>query len=68
MSTRFVVQRDNLRRASWAETPPVGLDDGSVRFRIDAFALTSNNITYAAFGEALNYWRFYPTGDAATGR
>ena len=34
---------------------------------IDAFALTANNITYAAFGEAMSYWGFFPTGDAATG-
>jgi hypothetical protein len=43
------------------------LGDGTVRLRIDAFALTSNNITYAAFGDAMNYWDFFPTGDAATG-
>jgi hypothetical protein len=29
--------------------------------------LTSNNITYAAFGEAMKYWDFYPTGDTAWG-
>ena len=39
--------------------------------RIDRFALTSNNITYAAFGEAMNYWAFFPAGrldDAGWGR
>lgn len=35
--------------------------------RIDRFALTSNNITYGAFGDAMNYWNFFPTGDDATG-
>ena len=35
--------------------------------RIDRFALTTNNITYAAFGDAMNYWNFFPTGDAAWG-
>ena len=67
MSKRFVVRRDNLRQTRWENRPPVTLEDGSVRLRIDAFALTSNNITYAAFGEAMNYWGFYPTGDATTG-
>ena len=67
MSKRFVVRRDNLRQTRWEDRPPVTLEDGSVRLRIDAFALTSNNITYAAFGEAMNYWGFYPTGDATTG-
>ncbi len=67
MSTRFVVRREDLRQTRWEDQPPVELEDGSVRLRIDAFALTSNNITYAEFGEALNYWDFYPTGDPTTG-
>jgi hypothetical protein len=67
MSQRFVVERDNLRQTRWEDEPPAGLGEGGVRLRVDAFALTSNNITYAAFGETMNYWGFYPTGDAATG-
>ena len=35
--------------------------------RIDSFALTSNNVTYAAFGETMNYWGFFPTGDDGYG-
>ena len=68
MTTDFVVARNDLRSTHWAESPPTSLDDGQVRMRIDAFALTSNNITYAALGEAMNYWQFYPTGDPSTGR
>ncbi len=36
------------------------LADGQVRVHIDRFALTSNNITYAAFGDAMQYWQFFP--------
>jgi hypothetical protein len=67
MTTRFIVQRDDLRRTHWATTPSGALDDGELRCRIDGFALTSNNITYAAFGDAMNYWGFFPTGDPTTG-
>jgi hypothetical protein len=67
MSTRFLVRRDDLRQTHWEDQSPVPLEDGGVRLRIDAFALTSNNITYAAFGDAMNYWAFYPTGDTTTG-
>lgn len=67
MATRLVVQRDNLRHTSWEDTAPAGLDDGAVRLRIDKFALTSNNVTYAVFGDAMGYWQFFPTGDPATG-
>lgn len=67
MTERFVVQRDDLRRTRWEDTPSAALADSEVRCRVDAFALTSNNITYAAFGDVMNYWDFYPTGDATTG-
>lgn len=67
MSRRLVVRRDDLRQTRWEDVPSISLEDGSVRLRIDAFALTSNNITYAEFGEAMNYWAFYPTGDETTG-
>ena len=32
--------------------------------RVESFALTANNITYAALGDMLNYWQFFPTGEA----
>ena len=67
MTTTFIVERGKLNNAHWKHTEPVALSDGAVRLRIDTFALTSNNITYAAFGDAMNYWGFFPTGDAATG-
>jgi hypothetical protein len=64
---RFVTDRADLRRARWDRVDPAPLADGEIRVRIDAFALTANNITYAAFGEAMSYWDFFPTGDATTG-
>ena len=68
MSTStFVVERKNLRQRHWLSREPAPLTDGEVRLRIDRFALTANNITYAAFGETMNYWAFFPTGSAHTG-
>ncbi|MEO8058735.1 MAG: DUF2855 family protein [Burkholderiales bacterium] len=67
MSKRFVVERSKLQQARWVNTPAAALADGEVRMKIDSFALTSNNITYAAFGDAMNYWGFYPTGEPSTG-
>jgi hypothetical protein len=54
------VVRADLGRVRAHEGTPVPLADGDVRLRIDAFALTSNNISYAAFGDALRYWEFFP--------
>jgi hypothetical protein len=67
MTTTFAVGRHDLRATRWLETPPAALPAAGVRLRIDTFALTANNITYGAFGEKMNYWAFFPTGDAATG-
>lgn len=68
MSTNtFVVDRKNLRQHRWLTREPALLAEGEVRLRVDAFALTSNNITYGAFGDAMNYWAFFPTGEADCG-
>jgi hypothetical protein len=40
--------------------PPCG--DGQARLSLRCFALTANNVTYAASGFAIGYWRFFPTG------
>lgn len=37
------------------------LQTGEVLLSIDTFAITTNNITYAAFGESMHYWDFFPT-------
>lgn len=39
---------------------PEALEPGQVLARIDAFALTANNVTYALFGEIMGYWNFFP--------
>lgn len=68
---RFEVARADLRQFRLVPDPDAPgarpLAEGQARLRIDRFALTSNNITYAAFGEAMKYWDFFPTGDAAWG-
>jgi len=67
MTLTLITDRKNLRETRWAESEPMALPDGGVRLRIDLFALTSNNVTYAAFGESMHYWDFFPAGDAASG-
>jgi hypothetical protein len=66
-TTTFQVRKDHLATTRWHEQPDAPLAEGQVRVRIERFALTSNNITYAAFGDAMNYWRFYPTDEDAWG-
>lgn len=56
----FLIERSNLRSTTWRDVPSAALEPGQVRLRIDRFALTANNITYAVFGDKLRYWEFFP--------
>ena len=59
----FMVRRDDLHQCKFvaASAPDaIELQPGQVLLRIDKFAFTSNNVTYAAFGDAMSYWNFFP--------
>jgi hypothetical protein len=66
---RFEVARHELQRMRWVPDPDAtrALADGQVRLEVEHYALTANNITYAAFGEKMKYWQFFPSDDAAFG-
>ncbi|MDB5733027.1 MAG: hypothetical protein JWQ03_2922, partial [Variovorax sp.] len=66
-TTELIVRKTHLATARLCHVAQGPLADRQVRVRIDRFALTANNITYAAFGEAMDYWRFFPTGDEGWG-
>lgn len=59
----FLVKRNKLRTFEWRETLSEALRHGEARLRVDQFALTANNITYALFGEKMRYWDFFPVPD-----
>jgi uncharacterized protein DUF2855 len=67
--TDFLIEKANLRETRIAasdEVPEIG--DGQALLRVDTFGLTANNVTYAAFGEAMSYWNFFPAGEEGWGR
>ena len=66
--TLLLVKRGALHDRSVAVRPLAPLADGQALLRVDAFALTANTITYAAFGEMLGYWQFFPSGIEGVGR
>ncbi len=61
------VKKSDLPRAEWHDTPTPELADGQILLEIEKYALTANNITYAAVGDGFGYWNFFPTGDADWG-
>ena len=66
--TDFLINRDDLRDCRWAERDLGPLAEGHVRLKVEAFALTANNVTYATFGEQMQYWNFFPTDVSGFGR
>jgi hypothetical protein len=66
-TTTFQVRHDQLATTRLVDAADTPLADGQVRVRIDHFAFTANNITYAAFGQAMQYWQFFPVPADADG-
>jgi hypothetical protein len=63
----FQVLKTDLHQTRFISADRAPLQAGEVRMAIQRFAFTANNITYAAFGDAMKYWQFFPTADAAWG-
>jgi len=62
-ATAFHVRRDDLHQAEFHDAPDpasIALAPGQVLMAVDSFAFTANNITYGVFGDAMQYWNFYP--------
>lgn len=56
----FAVDRSALGRTTVLTSPVLPPGPGEVVLRVDTFALTANNTTYADLGDRLGYWRFFP--------
>ncbi len=64
---QFQVRKDNFARHRLIDAAAGGqpaLADNAVRARIERFAFTANNITYAVTGEQIGYWQFFPPAGA----
>jgi Protein of unknown function (DUF2855) len=56
----FLVAKNDLHRCRLLDSERPELGPGQALLTVDCFGLTSNNITYAMFGEAMSYWGFFP--------
>jgi len=62
-STDFVVARRDLQQCKFIETElpdAAALPDEALLVKVDRFAFTANNITYAVLGDQLKYWQLFP--------
>ena len=65
-SVQLVVARNDLKTCKIIETllPSVAqLPEDGLLVKVDRFALTANNITYAVMGDQLKYWDLFPAPD-----
>jgi hypothetical protein len=67
MTTTVLIRKDRLGEARVRHTEDLPLAPGEVRVTTGLLALTANNVTYAAFGEQMEYWRFFPSGEDGWG-
>jgi hypothetical protein len=56
----FLVKKSDWEQVRFVSGPAPEPGPGCVLFRVDRFAFTANNVTYAVAGEMLGYWRFFP--------
>jgi Protein of unknown function (DUF2855) len=62
-ATDFIVARDDLQNCKFIETQlpdAARLPDEALLVKIDRFAFTANNITYALIGDLMKYWQLFP--------
>ena len=62
------VKRDDLRVTRVVDDRVGEPSDGEAVLRVEQFAVTANNVTYAVFGDAMRYWAFFPASEAGWGR
>jgi len=67
-ANHFLITKKDLHQTRFETADVPDLGDGEVLFAIDRFAFTANNVTYAAFGDAMKYWAFFPAASDDTGR
>lgn len=60
MSQAVHVHREKLVEAATVDLTDNALPEGAVRLKVESFAVTANNITYAVAGDRFGYWNFFP--------
>ena len=55
----FQTNKADLTQSRLVDTPAQTINEGEVLVKVDRFAFTANNITYAVMGDQLRYWQFF---------
>jgi len=61
VNTDFIVKRDDIATTEFLTTELPDLTPNQALLKIENFAFTANNLTYAVTGKSFGYWDFFPT-------
>lgn len=64
----FEVDISNLFQCRHVGREPADPAAGDLVARVESFAFTANNVTYALMGEAMRYWSLFPASEPGWGR
>ena len=67
LNHRLMTLKADLGATVLEPNGPFDPAEGEVVLALDRFSLTTNNITYAAYGDSIGYWSVFPTGREDTG-
>jgi hypothetical protein len=54
------VKKSKISDVQQVGVPATALAADAVRLRVESFAVTANNVTYAVIGDMFGYWNFFP--------
>lgn len=59
-NTSLLIDKSDITHSRISELEIQKIEDGEVLLKVDEYAFTTNNITYAVIGHKLGYWNFFP--------
>jgi len=63
----IVIDKSDISRANIEISDLPELEEDQLLLKIEGFALTANNISYAGTGDMMRYWDFFPAEDSSNG-
>jgi len=62
-NTLFLVGKDGISSSTFVESEVALTGENQLLLRVERFAFTANNVTYAALGSSFQYFDFFPVGE-----
>lgn len=60
----ILVKKENIATTKVAvDESPIMVNSNEICIEVKKFGLSTNNITYAVFGDAMQYWGYFPRGN-----